>query len=187
LTGNATLSTAGAFTPSSWGYTYAVDGNLVFAAQGWNWSPWWQGSSQTTYLMGFKLNGASATPSYLGSVNGYILNQYSLSVFEGHLRVAATVDTFWPVWEPFVDSSNLTIPPQPVSRTNNTVHVLKIPTGNETVLTPVTGIPNLGKPDERFTADRFFGNICYVGTLSVSNSLFSIQTSPVLIPCTLQI
>jgi DNA excision repair protein ERCC-4 len=169
LTGNATLSTAGAFTPSSWGYTYAVDGNLVFAAQGWNWSPWWQGSSQTTYLMGFKLNGASAAPSYLGSIDGYILNQYSLSVFEGHLRVAAIVDTFWPVWEPFVDSSNVTVPPQPVSRTNNSVHVLKIPTGNETALTPVTGIPNLGKPDERFTAVRFFGNICYTGRSSKSS------------------
>jgi hypothetical protein len=86
---------------------------------------------------------------------------------EGHLCVAATVDTFWPVWEPFVDTSNETILPQPVSRTNNTVLVLKIPTGNETALTPVTGIPNLGKPDELFMAVRFFGNICFVGTLSV--------------------
>ena len=164
LTGNATLSIAGAFTPSSWGYTYAIGGNLVFAAQGWNWSPWWGGSSQTTYLMGFKLDGASATPAYLGSVDGYILNQYSLSVFEGHLRVATTVDTFWPVWQA---SNDTTIPPQPVSTTNNTVHVLKIPTGNETAMLTVTGVPNLGKPNERLTAVRFFGNICYAGTHSL--------------------
>ena len=65
-----------------------------------------------------------------------------------------------------MDTSNVTILPQPVSRTNNTVLVLKIRTGNETALTLVTGIPNLGKPDELFMAVRFFGNICYVGTLS---------------------
>ena len=164
LTGDLTLSLAGAFTPSSWGYTYAVDGNLVFAAQGWNWSPWWRGSSQTTYLLGFKLNGASATPSYLGSVDGYILNQYSLSVHEGHLRVATTVDRFWPVWEPVVDANGVTIVPQPASTTNNSVHVLKIPTGNETTLTEVTRISGLGKPNERLTAVRFFKNICYAGT-----------------------
>ena len=164
LTGEAKLSAAGAFTPSSWGYTYAVDGNLVFAMQGWNWSPWWRGSSQTTYLMGFKLDGASATPSYMGSVDGYILNQYSLSVFEGHLRVAATVDTFWPVWQPVEDDLGGTIPPQPVSTTNNTVYVMKIPTDGETALKTVTGIPALGKPNERFTAVRFFGEICYAGT-----------------------
>ena len=168
LTGSASMSVAGAFTPSSWGYTYAVGGNLVFAAQGWNWSPWLRGSSQTTYLMGFKLDGASATPAYLGAVNGYILNQYSLSVFEGHLRVAATVNTFWPVWEPIVNETTL---PQPISTTNNTVYVMKIPTGNETVLKTVTALPSLGKPDERFTAVRFFGRICYVGKFLFSESL----------------
>ena len=163
LTGDPVLSTAGAFTPSSWGYTYAVGGNLVFAMQGWNWNRWWRGSSQTTYLMGFKLDGATATPAYMGSVDGYIINQYSLSVFEGHLRIATTVDTFWPVWRPVEDSSGFTIPPQPVSRTNNTVFVLKIPTGAETTLKTVTAIPSLGKPNERFTAVRFFGKYCYVG------------------------
>ena len=174
LIGDATLSIAGAFTPSSWGYTYAVDGNLVFAMQGWNWSPWWRGSSQTTYLMGFKLDGASATPAYLGSVDGYILNQYSLSVFEGHLRVAATVDTFWPVWQPVEDDSGATVPPQPVSTTNNTIYVMKIPTDGETVLKTVTSVPALGKVNERFTAVRYFGNICYAGTFN-HDALFTPQ------------
>jgi uncharacterized secreted protein with C-terminal beta-propeller domain len=119
--------------------------------------------------MGFKLDGASAAPSYLGSIDGYILNQYSLSVFEGHLRVAATVDTFWPVWQPVEDNAGSTIPPQPVSTTNNTVHVLKLPTGDETLLKTVTSVPDLGKPDERFTAVRFFGNICYAGRSSKSS------------------
>jgi DNA excision repair protein ERCC-4 len=177
LTGDLTLSTAGAFTPTSWGYTYAVDGNLVFAAEGWNWSPWWRGSSQTTYLLGFKLDGASATPSFLGSVDGYIINQYSLSVYEGHLRVATTVNTFWPVWEPVAGNNGVTILPQPVSTTNNSVHVLKIPTGNETKLTEVTSITDLGKPNERLTAVRFFNNICYVGKYG-NNSATSVAVVP---------
>jgi hypothetical protein len=162
LNGKATFSKAGVFTPSGWGYTYAIDGNLVFAAQGWNWSPWLRGSSQTTYLLGFKIDGASASPAYLGSVDGYILNQYSLSIFDGHLRIATTVDTFWPIWEP---SGVETTTPQPESRTNNTVHVLRLPKGEETSLVPVTSIRNLGKPDERFTSFRCFKMICYAGEL----------------------
>ena len=164
LDGALSLSVAGAFTPSSWGHTYAVDGNLVFAAQGWNWSPFLRGSSQTTYLLGFSLNGASAAPAYLGSVPGYILNQYSLSVYEGHLRVAATVDTVWPIWEPIEDRNGDIISPLPLRRLQNSVHILKIPSEDESVLHEVANIPNLGKKGERFTAVRFFGNICYAGT-----------------------
>ena len=164
LDGALSLSVAGAFTPSSWGHTYAVDGNLVFAAQGWNWSPFLRGSSQTTYLLGFSLNGASAAPAYLGSVPGYILNQYSLSAYEGHLRVAATVDTVWPIWEPIEDRNGDIISPLPLRRLQNSVHILKIPSEDESVLHEVANIPNLGKKGERFTAVRFFGNICYAGT-----------------------
>jgi hypothetical protein len=163
LNGKISLSKAGVFTPSSWGYTYAVEGNLVFAAQGWNWRPWLRGSSQTTYLLGFKLEGASATPAYLGSVDGYILNQYSLSIYDGHLRIATTIDTFWPLWEPLTDGESGLFMPQPESRTNNSVHVLKIPTGTETAFKSVTSLPNLGKPNERFTSFRCFKQTCYAG------------------------
>jgi Beta propeller domain len=174
LNGKATFSKAGVFTPSGWGYTYAIEGNLVFAAQGWNWSPWLQGSSQTTYLLGFKLDGASATPAYLGSVDGYILNQYSLSIFEGHLRIATTVDTFWPIWEP---SGSETTTPQPESRTNNTVHVLRLPKGDDASLKPVTSIRNLGKPNERFTSFRCFKIICYAGESKCHNTNSTISTT----------
>jgi hypothetical protein len=165
LTGDLTLSTAGAFTPKSEWDTLTLSVEIwCCAARGWNWRPWWQGSSQTTYLLGFKLNGTSATPSYLGSVDGYIINQYSLSVHEGHLRVATTVDTFWPVWNPVVDANGVTIMPQPVSTTNNSVHVLKIPTGNEDNIDGGDCYHGLGQAERTTHCRPLLQDICYAGT-----------------------
>lgn len=177
-----TLSTSGAFAPSSWGYTYAVDGTLVFACQGYNWFSRWGGSAQTTYLLGFSLDGAIAKPQFLGTVPGYILNQYSLSVYQGHLRVASTVTSSWPTWtNPLpVDDNGFTILPRPVFQTNNTVTIFEIPTELTAVnqLTQVASIPNLGKEGERFTSVRFFGNTCYAVTFRRTDPFYVLDLTP---------
>ena len=144
LTGALILSKAGTIVPYGLEYTWAVDGNPLLAVKGWNWNPWWRGSSKRTYVLGFKLKGTSASPFYLGSVDGRILaDNYRpliLSVYQGHVRVAATEDEFWPVWKPVLDADGYTLVPEPVSTINTSVHVLKIPTGNETIMTEVTSI-----------------------------------------------
>jgi hypothetical protein len=161
--GNLTLSKAGAFLPS-FDPIWAIDGSLLFATQGYNWNPLLQGSSERTYLLGFKLNGASATPSFLGSVDGRtdLRFKYSWSVYQGHLNVAATNQWLYPVWKPVVDGNGyINEFPPTTSIRNNTVRVLKIPTGNETVMTEATAISGFVQENAYFT---FFKNICYVGT-----------------------
>ncbi|KAI2494497.1 hypothetical protein MHU86_20029 [Fragilaria crotonensis] len=104
------LSSAGALTPSSWGYTYTIDGWVVFAAQGWEWNRDLGGTSQSTYLLGFSIDGTTASPAIIGSFPGYILNQYSLSIYDGYLRVATTIQSwFSDVVEPTPVDSNSTV------------------------------------------------------------------------------
>jgi hypothetical protein len=85
------------------GYTYAVDGNLVLCSPGsGTGAHGGKDPPQTTYLLGFKLDGTSATPSYLGSVDGDTLDTNTpCPSTEGHLRVATTVDKlFGQSWQP---------------------------------------------------------------------------------------
>lgn len=161
-------STAGAFMPSNWGHTYVVDGNLMLAGQGYNWMPDFRSSAQTTYLMGFSLSGASAKPSFVQSVPGYINNQYSLNIYNGTMSIATTIRMWWPVWEPVEDENDDIIGwPWSVFNTSNAVYVYNLPSATEPI-TEAGRVENLGKEGEVFTSVRFFGNICYAGTHTVS-------------------
>jgi hypothetical protein len=84
--GELAASCAGACTPSSYGYKYTIDGWVVFAAQGWEWNWDLRGTSQSTYVTDFSINGTTASSAIIGSFPaGYILNQYSLSIYEVHI------------------------------------------------------------------------------------------------------
>lgn len=94
------------FMPSSPGFsTYATTEMLIFAAKGWNWIEWLNGGGQAIFFMVFSVNGTSTTPSAVGFMPGFLLNQYSLDIFDGHLLAATTIRSFWtvgndrrPVW-----------------------------------------------------------------------------------------
>ena len=182
------VSSAGACTPSSWGFTYVIDGWVVFAAQGWDWISSLGGTAQSTHLMGFKIDGTETSPAWLGSFPGYILNQYSLSLYDGHIRVATTVeswftDTPMPMQagsnESDIATSSLNQSvssitdisatwSDPISTVLNQVIILKIPTSSEEKLEEVSRISNLGEEGERFTAVNYFGRIAYVGKLAIT-------------------
>ena len=165
--GELALSCAGACTPSSFGYTYTIDGWVVFAAEGWEWNRDLGGTSQSTYLMGFSINGTTASPAIIGSFPGYILNQYSLSIYEGHLRVATTIDS-WYV-EPIPGESGdetLTSRPSATAITLNQVIILKVPTAASEMMEEVSRISNLGDEGGNITAINYFGPIAYVGTFN---------------------
>jgi hypothetical protein len=188
------VSSAGACTPSSWGYTYVIDGWVVFAAQGWDWISSLRATAQSTYLMGFKVDGTDASPAWIGTFPGYILNQYSLSLYDGHIRVATTIDSWFTDTatstlteisesDNATSSSNQSVSdvndvsvtwPDPSSTVKNQVIILKIPTSNEEKLEEVSRISDLGEEGERFTAVNYFGRIAYVGkmTIQIGLSLF---------------
>jgi hypothetical protein len=89
------LNTGGAFVPSSAQYSYMVGGenpSLLIAASSWNYSPNVNGTTQTTYVVGFLVDGSTVAPSFYASFPGYILNKYALSIYNGFFRVASTTE-----------------------------------------------------------------------------------------------
>ena len=96
-----TVKTAATFQPGNWGHVYAHKQMIIVADQGWHWSEVDQSSGDMTYLLGFRLDGPTATHSVVGSVPGHILSPYSLDLVEvqgqRYLRVATT-QNFWRRW-----------------------------------------------------------------------------------------
>ena len=174
-------STAGCFAPSSWGQTYAVGDMLVFAMQGWNWIPWLFGTGQTTYLLGFQLNGATAKPHAIGSVAGNLLNQYSLDIHDGYLRAATTIRQ-WFLSTP--ENGGLW---RSRFTTSNQIIILKIPDigGKSARFQEVARVDNLGKPREVFTTVRFFDNRAYAVTFERTDPFYVIDLSDNLNPAVL--
>lgn len=167
ITAPETRSLAGSFMPSSWGYTYSTPEMLIFSGEGWNYLPDKDATGPTTYFLGFALDGATATPAAIGSVPGSLLSQYSLSIFDGHLRAATTIPNIWR-WPSKTDSNGMMFfEPVLESSSQNQVFILKIPilgSGDIGVFSQVGSISNLGKEGESFTAFRFFGLTAYAVT-----------------------
>jgi hypothetical protein len=121
-------SLAGSFMPSSWGYTYSTTDMLIFSGEGWDYLPDNNATGPTTYFLGFALDGATATPAAIGTVPGSLLSQYSLSIFDGHLRAATTIPNVWrwPSWSEGIDIVDFSAPVLE-STAQNQVVILQIP------------------------------------------------------------
>lgn len=98
-TGDLTFSTvkaSGAILPSAYGTkVYASQDTMIIATPGMGYSEKRRAVVQKTYLMSLKLSGAASSPYTVGSVLGNILNQFSLDVHDGVLRMATTLRNFW--------------------------------------------------------------------------------------------
>lgn len=150
--GELAMSTAACFQPSSWGYVYASQGMIIVAGESWNWFEDFETSGQTTYFVGFKLDGASSTPALVGSVPGYLISPYAIDFVEGYLRVATTM-RLWPfVFEDFMTDEPAPdrIPAEEVSNTRNQIIVLRIPSSidDDTTTLAEVGRLELGKINE---------------------------------------
>jgi uncharacterized secreted protein with C-terminal beta-propeller domain len=105
-------------------------------------------------------------PRYVGSgvVDGWILNQYSLSEYDGHLRIATTED-------------NLSVAPVPVPgdvpASQSRVAVL---TQRGDRLVEVGSVGGLGK-GEQIYAVRFVGPVGYVVTFRQTDPLYTLDLS----------
>jgi hypothetical protein len=146
-------STAACFQPSSWGYVYASQGMIIVAGESWNWIQDFETSGQTTYFVGFEVDGASSTPALVGSVPGYLISPYAIDFVEGYLRIATTMRLWsFSVFEDFVAEEP---PPEKTSvvetsSTKNQIIVLRIPssTDDETARLEEVGRLELGKINE---------------------------------------
>ncbi len=96
-----------------------------------------------------------------GEVPGYLLNQFSLSEYNGYLRVASTSRPIW--WGP--------APPEQLSQ--SFVTVLQAQNG---VLVPVGQVSGLGQGEQIYSV-RFVDNTGYVVTYQQVDPLYTIDLS----------
>jgi hypothetical protein len=89
------FSTTGAILPSYGANIYANEENLIISTTGTGYSEERDAAIPKTYLMSFKLDGPSSQPHTVGSVFGDILNQYSMDVRLGVLRIGVTIRNVW--------------------------------------------------------------------------------------------
>ncbi len=96
-------------------------------------------------------------PRYLaaGTVPGWLINQYALSEWDGHLRVATTVGDVW----------------GEERRSESTVRVLRRDGGS---LVPTGAVGGLGR-GERIYSVRYLGPVAYVVTFRQTDPLYSLD------------
>lgn len=153
----------------SGGYTvYASADYLILAVQGW-WVD--DAAKQETYLISYKLSGPFSNATAIGSVPGYLLNQFSIDHAvqngEDYLRVASTTFEQWAetngVWEVAEDSTSQ-------------VTVLKIDSELSNLI-KVGQVSDLGKTGETIYSVRFFGNQGFVTTFKTTDPFYTIDLS----------
>lgn len=162
-----TVTKTGAFMSSSWGHTYANEEMLLIATQSWDFIPRVGAGRQTTYFYGFALLGnGQATPAAVGSLEGTLLNEFSVDIVDGYMRVAITIRRN--MWRRSIeDTEEIDLPP-----TENFVKVLKIPDLDDTddlrgpgpYLKEVGSTKSLGKENETFFGVRFSNKFAYLVT-----------------------
>ena len=128
---------------------YASAGAIYAATV--DWPTWW---SANTTIHRWALS-ASGALRYQGAaeVEGWLINQFALSEFDGKLRVASTDENEWPI------SSRLTI--------------FEI---GEDGLRELSKLDGLG-PSERIYAVRFLGELAYVVTFRLIDPLYVLDLS----------
>ncbi|MBW3659573.1 MAG: beta-propeller domain-containing protein, partial [Actinobacteria bacterium] len=148
--------TSGAGIAASTDTVYASTDRLVVATQ--RWSGWTAdaGDTGTTELHAFDISDPDATRYVAsGAVGGFLLNQFSLSRHEGHLRVATTEGAPWR--------------PEPTS--SSTLWVL----AEDGTGMPVVGrVGGLGA-GERIFAVRFMGDLAAVVTFRQVDPLYLVD------------
>lgn len=143
---------------------YSSEDNLYVAqSSGWWWWGW--GGGTETAIHKFGLNGPNGNPAYVASglVDGWLLNQFSMSEHNGFLRVATT-DNQW--------AENATTGEWEQTGGN---HVIVLEQ-NQGQLKETSSIRNLA-PGEQVFAARFLGDKGYVVTFEQTDPLFTFDLS----------
>jgi hypothetical protein len=164
---------------SNWATIYASANMLVIAEMANDW--WWFWDEETdsyeeaTNLHAFDISQPGET-SYIGSgrVNGTILDQFSLSEYNGFLRVATTTGN-WGRWWIAVDDDEWVGP-------ENHVFVLEQLThgdGSTNQSTELNVVGHIGgiAPGERIWSSRFVGDRGYLVTFRNTDPLWTLDLS----------
>jgi hypothetical protein len=151
------------------GWTVYASQDNLYVAQTSRWWWWgWGDINLDTHIHKFELN-PDAEPEYTssGSVAGWIYDQFAMSEYDGHLRVASTELDWW--WGSNLDDEDI----------GNNVTVLQdVGNGLLREVGSVTGIA----PGEQIMACRMMGEKGYVVTFEQTDPLFTIDLANPLAP-----
>lgn len=144
---------------------YASQDNLYVAmtSRWWWWG--WGNQENETHIHKFGLEGPKGRPEYVasGKVEGWLLNQFSMSEYEGHLRVATTDNEF--TWNQATQEQDI--------EGGNHLTVLK---QDGPKLVETGAVRNLA-PGEQVYAARMIGDRGYVVTFRQTDPLFTFDLS----------
>ncbi|VEU43901.1 unnamed protein product [Pseudo-nitzschia multistriata] len=177
--------------PGTNGYVYATDDWIWVSDQASIFSVDEQKKVQQTMLLGFRLNGASSSFAAVGSVHGFLLNQFAIDFVEDadsgkeYIRVATTQDFgslpwMWlEMWR--FDDLIVREEEEDMSRTKNEIVIFEVPNVEDSdqgisELIEV-GSVEIGKKDETITAVRFFDNLSYVVTFERTDPFYVLDLS----------
>ena len=147
------------------GWTVYASRDNLYVAQSGRWWWWgWGDVDMNSHIHKFSLNGGEA-PSYTasGSVPGWLYDQFAMSEYDGHLRVAST-DYDW--WTGSTEEES--------SQAGNNITILQ-DNGLRGLQTKgqITGIA----PGERIFASRMIGDEGYMVTFRQVDPLYTIDLS----------
>lgn len=164
---------------------YASKNNLVLATRGYEVSPNGTGSTEKTFFQVLSLTNNGTESTAIGEVQGYLLNQYAMDIWDGHLRIATTTSAKWgcvinenitstDMQLFFIRQCNRTI----IVDSDNYIHILRIPiNSSETTLEKVGYLNNLGKFGERIEAVRFMTDKAFLVTFFRTDPFYTIDLS----------
>lgn len=177
-----TLPAASSVLANGWQVYGSLD--ALYIAQDSRWW-WWTGGGAAeteTHIHRFTLGGGKPAYNASGSVPGWLLNQFSMSEYDGHLRVATTDAADWgwggvAVGLTEADAGAATAKrvvqlPTAGGQANN-VFVLRQDAGSLDIVGGIRGIAET----ERIYAVRFMGERAYVVTFRQTDPLFTIDLS----------
>ena len=181
LSKNLTLSLAGAFQSTRLCTIYATEETLFVIEEIFNSNLLLGGSTKTTYLLGFKLDGATSTPYAVGSFDGYLEDQDSADIHNGYMRLATTVDMILPINESKTSEFNQNhgIPVQ------NLITIFEIPSiVNDTLgeLKVVGQTESFGKEQNVVSSIQFIDDFAYWVPFKVSDPFYVVNLTDPLNP-----
>ena len=145
---------------SGW-VVYASTENLYVAQTSW-WSWWgWDDLDLHSDIHKFEFGAGDVTYAASGRVDGWLLDQFAMSEYQGYMRVASTdFDWWWGTAEG-------------VEEAGSRISVLEEQSGELKLVGEVTGIA----PGEMIYASRMMGDKGYVVTFQQTDPLFTVDLS----------
>ena len=164
--GFGSIRRAGSFsTNGGWANLYANRNTIVIANNGWereevgNWN-------EVTYLLAFSNLHGIVSPLSAGKIVGYTLNQFSMDVHGGYLRVATTQNARWGFDEAQGEWKE-------ESPSESFITIADI---NSSPMKEVGKVGDLGR-GERIMSARFLGDIAYLVTFRQIDPFYSVDLS----------